>query len=628
MKRILSICLIFVFSFSVAFPFFSKAFSADCSRPADLFSSSYNIRFDVQTDKSVIVEQKVDLKNLSKECFVSEYSVAVNTTKVKNASGEDSIGPISVKAENKDSSTVLTANLNDEVIGVGKMASFKLGYTIENFVQKNGLIWSVVAPMVVTSEKITDYNLVISAPASLGDVFSVLPSPKSQSKTGDKIILEFGKEVLNGQGILASFGTYQQINFKFKIPLKNSQFLTKNFFIPVPPDTEKQQVLINKIDPKPTKTTMDSLGNYIFQYSVGPGRYQEVNIEGIVRVVGESKQFNPAKVFSSEELYNLKKESEFVQVQDRLIQEKAKELKSPRDIYNFVISHLSYDTNAGKSSKIERTGAKVLLQKGMYASNLDYVDLLTALLRAAGYPTREVFGVAISNDASLKPLFVGKPLRSENLHVWAQFYDSKKKTWLDIDPTWGDTSGADYYGKILPDRFSLFFSDSVVGVDNLKNFSITNQSIKSSYSEKNYNFNPKVDVILNTNHPVSGFPIDLEVVLDNKSGVAITDIQLNLELQKLSLLGDKKVSVGVLLPLEKKIIKIKARGGDIFKSSEAVFKVVLEGSAGGSNLEISKENDIKIASLFSFGPRQAFLISIIVLLVFGVLAPRFLKIRE
>lgn len=293
-----------------------------------------------------------------------------------------------------------------------------------------------------------------------------------------------------------------------------------------------------------------------------------------------------------------------------------------------MISHLSYDTNAEQSNKSERTGAKVLLQEGMNASNLDYVDLLTALLRAAGYPTREVFGVALSNDLSLKPLFVGDPLNSENLHVWAQFYDSKKKMWLDVDPMWGDTSGADYYGKILPDRFVLLSSDSVAGLVDLKNFSITKQNISSSYSEKDYNFSPKVDISLNTNQPVSGFPIDLDVVLDNQSGVAVTAAQLNLGLQKLSLLGDKKVEIGIILPFEKKIIKVKARGGDIFKSSEASVKVTLEGRAGGYNLETSTEKNIRIASIFSFGLKQLFLLLIIILLVFGFFAPRFIKIRE
>ena len=628
MKRALITFLIVTFFFGLVSPIFSKAASADCSKPAELFSSSYNITFDVQVSGSVVVSQKVDLKNLSKECFVSEYSVAVNTTKVKDASGSDSLGPISVKTENKDSSTIITAHLNDEVIGQNKTNSFSLSYSIDNFAEKKGQIWSVVAPLVITSEKITDYKLILSAPVSFGDVFSVSPVPKSINKDGDKTVLEFGKESLSGQGIFASFGNFQQIAFQFKIPLKNSKFVNQTFSVPIPIDTEEQQVLINSFEPKPWKTTIDSFGNFIAQYNLGPGRYEEIKIDGVVKIGGDNKKFIPAKKVSSQELENLKKESDFVQVEDRLVQEKAKELKNPREIYNFVINHLSYDSASANKNKAGRNGAKVSLQKGGNATNLDYVDLFVALARASGTPAREVFGVAISNDTSTKPNFIGDPLNSNNLHVWAQIYDNDKKIWLDVDPTWGDTSGADYFGKALPDRFGLFFSDSVFGLEHLKNLSLTTENVKASYDEKLHSFKPDIELTVNPIKPVAGFPIDLEIVLQNRRGIAVTAAKLDLESQKIDLLGERSVDLGVVLPYEKKVVKLKVRGGGIFSGGDGTTKVTLSGITGRDNYKITKNTDIKIASLFSFGTKQIFLLLIIILLMFGFFAPKFQKPRE
>jgi transglutaminase-like putative cysteine protease len=628
MKRATATFLIVTFIFSFVSPFFSKAISADCSKPADLFSSSYNITFDVQIDGSVVVTQKVDLKNLSKECFVSEYSVAVNTTKVRGATGSDSLGPISVKTENKDSSTIITAHLNNEVVGQDKINSFSLSYSIDNFAEKNGQIWSAVAPLVITSEKITDYKLLLAAPVSFGDVFSVSPTPKSISKEGEKTVLEFGKEALSGQGIFASFGNFQQVAFQFKIPLKNSKFVNQTFSIPIPIDTEEQQVLINSFEPKPSKTTIDSFGNFIAQYNLGPGKYEEVKIDGVVKIGSNNKKFSPAKKEDDQELEKLKKESDFVQVEDRLVQEKAKELKNPREIYNFVINHLSYDSDSANKNNAGRNGAKVTLQKGGDATNLDYVDLFVALARAAGTPAREVFGVAISNDTSTKPNFIGDPLNSNNLHAWAQIYDKDTKSWLDVDPTWGDTSGADYFGKALPDRFVLLFSDSMFGLEHLKNLSLTAENVKSSYDEKPHSFKPDIELTVNPIKPVAGFPIDLEIVLQNRRGIALTTAKLDLESQKIDLLGVKRVDLGVVLPYEKKVVKLKARGGDIFSGGDGTTKVTLSGIAGNDNYKITKNTNIKIASLFSFGTKQIFLLLIIILLVFGFFAPKFQKTKE
>jgi hypothetical protein len=70
-----------------------------------------------------------------------------------------------------------------------------------------------------------------------------------------------------------------------------------------------------------------------------------------------------------------------------------------------------------------------------------------------GIPSREINGYAISNLGSDKPLSVSLK-GGDLLHAWPEYYDPRLG-WVQVDPTWGDTSNTDYFTKIDTNHFAF-----------------------------------------------------------------------------------------------------------------------------------------------------------------------------
>ncbi len=597
---------------------FSTAQAADCSQPQKLFSSNYNVVFQVESDLSATVTQNVSLKNLTGDCFVSEYSLAINSEKVVSASGKDSIGNLPVELKKTTGSTVISTRLNEEVAGLGKTADFSLQYKIADFATKQGTVWNLVVPKVVASEAIEDYNLKLIVPKSLGPVFSVSPKPTSLTEDETFTSLSFGKELLSQLGVFASFGQVQEITFSSKLLLQSKNIFSQKFLIPLPPDTEKQKTILKSLEPSPSKITLDSMGNYFATYSVSFAQSLEVTVNGIVKIGGEKSLFSPAKVYSQAQLKSLQKESSKIPVENKNVQEKAKSLKTLEQIYAFVTSHLTYDKAAHELTKAKRRGAENLLTETKPATSLDFVDLFTAIARAAGYPTRQVVGIAISTNQSSHPTFVGEPLNTKNLHAWAQVWDESKKAWLDVDPTWGATSGSDYLRKELPDRIALLLTESVSNLNNLKIYALSSKNLKVGFSPEPTTISPKVDLLLDTDQAVAGLPAQLKVKIVNSAGIGMAKSRIEFSSPDLQIVGEKVLDLGTLLPYEARTVSFKLRGGGLLSSSQGEVKVkfVSEDLSAGLTKETTKQ--VKIDALFSLGVQQVLLLSILLLLVGGV----------
>jgi len=626
MKRVSFFLLPLLFAFYL-FPF-ASVYGADCSQPEKLFSSVYNIYFQVESDTSATVTQNVSLKNLTGDCFVSEYSLGINSDRIVSASGKDSLGALSVNLNKGQGSTTISTKLNEEVAGLGKTSDFTLVYRIENFATKQGTVWNLTVPKIVASESVENYSLKLLVPKSFGPVFSVSPKPITLSQDPNYQILAYGKELLSQLGVFASFGQTQEITFQSKILLPNKGLFTKKFFVPLPADTEKQKLVLKKLDPSPETISLDEKGNYFAVYSVGFGRNLEVNIEGVVEINGQQGLFSPAKKYSSNQLASFKKESSFVPVESKSVQEKAKSLKTLNEIYSFVTSYLSFEKSSLSMQKAKRYGAESLLVNKRSATTLDFVDLFTAIARAAGYPTREVFGIAVSSNQAITPTFIGDPLNTKNLHVWVQVWDESKKSWLDVDPTWGATSGSDYFEKELPDRFVLLITDSTSGIENLENYTLSSKNLKVGFNQENTTFSPKVDLEIDVDQAVAGLPAEVRIKIKNTLGVALTAAQLTLSSESLELIGEKSKDLGTILPFETRIVKFKLRGGGLTSTSEG--KVLAEFRADGLYSEYSKssEKNVKIESLFSFGVQQMLLLSIFILLGLGIFFQKFKPLKQ
>jgi hypothetical protein len=134
----------------------------------------------------------------------------------------------------------------------------------------------------------------------------------------------------------------------------------------------------------------------------------------------------------------------------------AGELKTPEAIYDYVVKTLKYDFNRTAGTNT-RYGALNALESPDSAVCREFTDLFIALARAGGIPTREVNGFAYTANTKQRPL----SLSQDVLHAWPEYYDSDKRTWIMVDPTWGSTTGGvDYFNTLDFDHIAFVVKGS------------------------------------------------------------------------------------------------------------------------------------------------------------------------
>jgi len=162
-----------------------------------------------------------------------------------------------------------------------------------------------------------------------------------------------------------------------------------------------------------------------------------VQVKGLAKILSKP---NPEQLSPEQrKLYTAQKA--YWDVTNTKIQKLAKELKTPEKIYGYVVKTLEYDYEK-VASKTNRLGALGALSNTKNDVCLEFSDLFVALARAAGIPARSLEGYAYTDNDKLRPL----SLVEDVLHAWPEYYDESAKTWIMVDPTWGNTTkGVDFF---------------------------------------------------------------------------------------------------------------------------------------------------------------------------------------
>lgn len=144
-------------------------------------------------------------------------------------------------------------------------------------------------------------------------------------------------------------------------------------------------------------------------------------------------------------------EQPYWQVGDSNIRKLALDLKTPQAIFQYVVTHLSYDFSRVAGKQV-RVGAQGVLQKPDSAVCLEFTDLFITLARAAGIPAREIDGYGFTQNQKERPLSRVQDI----LHAWPEYYDDAKQTWVMVDPTWENTTrGVDYFSVLDFDHIAF-----------------------------------------------------------------------------------------------------------------------------------------------------------------------------
>jgi hypothetical protein len=301
--------------------------------------------------------------------------------------------------------------------------------------------------------------------------------------------------------------------------LRNSNLYPITTQIALPPSTNYQDVSIDNIDPQPSNVIEDKDGNWLAQYHLSSAQNMNVVAQGNV-VIHLSPTADPE---TPENLSDYIKPQQYWESDNSTIQSLANQLQTPQAIYNYVINKLHYDFSRVTSDK-PRLGAFSALENPNSAVCTEFTDLFIALARAAHIPAREIDGFAYTDNPKQRPISEEKDI----LHVWPEYYDSQRKTWIMVDPTWGSTTGGvDYFNTMDFDHFAFV----------VKGENSTSPIPAGAYSSSNGSVSKDVQIGFATTLPdetpefavdstipkqaIAGLPIEGKVVIRNNGSAYI-----------------------------------------------------------------------------------------------------------
>ncbi|MFH1896319.1 MAG: transglutaminase domain-containing protein [bacterium] len=427
MKKLLTLVL--------ALYFFGTAKIDTYAQETAAFVSDYNINITVDNKGQAHYQQVITVTNQTVDYYLKNYSVSLGLDEVENIKVLDGLGKaIPYELVNEEETTTLTLSPQG-VVGVGNKNVFDISFETGELAKKRGLMWEIIIPGIKASPNLGQYNLVLNIPQDFG------PPTTTPAKTaGGFYSFSYQKNDLLEKGQIINLGLYQLYDFTITYALRNPNMLSTVLPVTLPPAIPNvQKVFFSKIDPAPEKYEQDPDGNQIAHFLVSGGKTITPVISGQIMVFSNintpaEKESNPNLPYTNED--------EFWQVQNPEILKIAAGLDTPKSAYQYTVNHISYKQVFPKD-EIVRQGALYALENGEGVCT-EFSDLLVTLLRAKGIAAQSLAGFAYSEESSYIP-------KEEDdrvvLHSWVRWFD-KHLGWQYTDPTWGATTGLDYFEKL------------------------------------------------------------------------------------------------------------------------------------------------------------------------------------
>jgi hypothetical protein len=479
---------------------------------SDNFSTNYTVIYDVKDSQITRVSLNIGLKNTTSEYYASSYEVQTGFDDISNIYVEDGSGRLDYKTKKNDKGTAILFDFNEKTVGIGNTQKFSISFDTPEIAKNFGNLWEVNIPGLSNQTDYENFNVEVRTPKSIGPVSIIKPSVFDLKTDANTIY--FSKNDLGNGGISIAYGTNQIYDFSLNYNLENKNLYPTRTEIAIPSDNNYQDIKLDEISPRPMDVTIDKDGNWLAQYKLLPSQKLKVIVKGKARVYHIPREESLSPLKKSEYL----KADNYWEVNDPEIKSLAKKLKTPENIYNYVVKTLKYDSSRVEGKQV-RLGAKNVLSQKSSAVCLEFTDLFITLARSAGIPARAVEGYANTTNSSYRPL----SLFEDVLHAWPEYYDYKKKAWVMVDPTWENTTkGIDYFNVFDFDHFAFVIkgenSDYPVPAGGYK-IKKDSKDIKVTSSSVFEDTQPTLEVITNFKDKYSGaLPIEGEILLSNTSG--------------------------------------------------------------------------------------------------------------
>lgn len=554
------------------------------------FTVRYDLTYEVDISGMTDVIYQINITNLTTQYYVSEYDLIIPSTQIRDVVAADSLGKIIPKITVEDSRTKIRLTLNGKVVGRGNVLSFVVSYKSPEITQKNGRIWEITLPPKTDNPGISDYDVHLKVPSIFGPPSYVWPTPTSG--------LNWTKDQLKS-GVVLAFGDYQLFHFNLKYHLDNRKLFPIYTEIALPSDNAYQKIKFEEINPRPVKVRKDEDGNWLARFDLSPGEKIDISISGLVKILSFPDPDFSQKMEKPSKRHLLAQK--YWETTDGEIQRLAQKLKTPKQIYDYVVSNLKYDyVKAQEGGK--RIGAKEALKNPEEAICMEFTDLFIALTRAAGIPSREVDGFAYTTNSKLRPLSAERDI----LHSWPQYWDSERKAWLMVDPTWGATTGGiDYFSKLDFNHFALairgFSSEFPPPAGAYKLDGQEGKDVEVDFALKDWEeISPQLEVVWNLpKWTASNIGLNGSVEIKNGGLVAAYGKQISMGSSPPGILKNKNLSL-TLAPGESYKLNLEFEKPGWFKTFQGTLFVTLDQKTFSRPFNIRSLGLILVAVVFSF----------------------------
>lgn len=485
----------------IAFIFFLFIFvhSSHSVSAESNFATDYNATYTVNADSSTHVSLNGTLTNLTNQFYVSSYSIEVGFSNINNLKTSDEQGAIIPSVVKKANGTSININFNKNAIGLNQKSKFNISFDTNEVAQNFQNTWDVNIPGISSEDDFSSFNVTVNYPNFLGKPTYIKPILASNAKSENNNLF-FTKQDLGDSGISIGFGNFQVYDFDLKYHLENPNLFSVSTEIALPPTTNYQDVYIGSINPKPKNVREDNDGNWLATFILPSSKKINVEVKGKTKVYLNPRSEN----LDANKIKDYLKPNDFWESDSSRIVNLAQKLKTPYAIYQYVVSNLHYDFSRIET-KSPRLGALNTLEHPNSAVCLEFTDLFVALSRAAGIPAREVDGYAYTSNENQRPL----SLISDILHAWPEYYDFDKKTWIMVDPTWGNTTrGVDYFNTLDFDHVAFV----VKGENSVYPVPAGGYKLSSDLNSKDVSVDIGTDFTLSDQKPISQIIISDNII--------------------------------------------------------------------------------------------------------------------
>jgi hypothetical protein len=401
------------------------------------FNTAYQIYYLVQPTGNTHVTYSIKQSNNLSVVYATDFGISINETKISNIKITDEGVPVKPDVIKTLNQTSISFPFANKVVGKNKVHSFTIEYDTSDITSKFGNTWQINIPRLEPDENVSEQTAILSVPEGFPEPAYI--DPKPDIVNGNNYY--FNSKVLSNKSISAIFGTTQYYKGKLVYHLANDGQDKVRTEIAIPPDTAYQSIYIEKIDPKPETIVQDEDGNLLAKFVLGAKQNLEVIVDIYFKInfhpIPIAASQAPDKYLTSNQVWNYDN--------NVFTSTELNNLKTAKSIYDFVSDKMNYDYEKIYKKNTGLVAASESLKNNTSAICTDFTNVYVALARKAGIPAREIEGYAVSDNPDLKP----KSLNQDVLHAWPEYYDSAKNTWIQIDPTWTNTTrGVDYFNKL------------------------------------------------------------------------------------------------------------------------------------------------------------------------------------